>query len=77
MKKAQYQAIAEKLSQDAEASASVSVYISPEEVAEALGDKTFDPDEGPYDALTKWIERRIMLGFEATTQDILDWMADR
>lgn len=76
-KNARYQSIARRLSQDAEDNVHISVYITEEDVAEALGDATYDPDEDEYKTLTEWIEKRRMLGFDPSSQDILDWIADQ
>lgn len=73
-KSSRYQAIAERLQQEAEAGATVHVYISADDVAEALGDRDFDEDD-PYKALREWIIERRRLGFDPTSEDILDWTA--
>ena len=71
---ARYLSMAEKLSQDAEDNASFSVHISAEDVAAAMGDLDWDPDEDPFKELRKWIDERRLLGFDPTAADILDWM---
>jgi CBS domain containing-hemolysin-like protein len=59
-----------------EARRSVEVYISAEDVAEALGIK-YDPYENPYKTLTDWILDRRRLGYEPTADDVLDWAREQ
>jgi hypothetical protein len=75
--RSRYQDIAERLTIEAESGAHVSVYITAEDVAEALGDKHYDREESPLDSLKEWIADRRLLGFEPTADDILDWVADQ
>lgn len=74
--RARYSQIAEELSSEAEASASVSVYITADDVARVLGDGRWDPDESPFDSLRKWIIERRRLGFEPNADDVLRWIDD-
>lgn len=70
-----YEEIADRLTREAERNAEVSTYISAEDVAEALGDEDYDPDNhDTYQALLKWIEKRRMLGHDPCADDIINWI---
>lgn len=69
-----YEDIAQQLTNTAEDEATVSVYISADDIAEALGDNEYDPDESPFKALREWIAERRQLGFEPTADDVLAWI---
>lgn len=69
--RAAYERIALRLSSEAERNAEVSTYLSADDIANALGDKGYDPDMTSLGELRKWIERRITLGFNPSADDIL------
>ena len=71
--RSRYQEIADRLSHTAYTE--VEVTITEDMVAEALGDEEYDPErDEAYKPLIKWIEKRQMLGYEPSADDILHWI---
>ena len=72
--RSRYDEIADRLSDEARHNAEVSVYLSADDVARALGDDKYDPDKSPFDTLRDWIIDRRRLGFTVSGDDVLDWI---